>query len=59
MTDGCTIKPLLRNIVELSKQQSILRPIVFHCLAIERPPDIFCFCQNCTTIGPYIAILND
>lgn len=41
MTDGCTIKPLLRNIVELSKQQSILCPIVFHCLAIERPPDIF------------------
>lgn len=41
MTDGYTIKPLLRNIVELSKQQSILRPIVFHCLAIERPPDIF------------------
>lgn len=31
----------LRNIVELSKQQSILRPIVFHCLAIGRPPDIF------------------
>lgn len=28
----------------------------FHCLATERPPGTFCFCQDCTIIGPYIVI---
>lgn len=31
----------------------------FHCLAIERSPDTFCFCQNCTIIRPYIVTLSD
>lgn len=59
MMDEYATSPLLINIIELFEQRSTPRPVLFHCLGIERPPDIFCFCQNCATIGPYIVLLND